>query len=662
MDLDGRAGCPQNSQCLTTPVGHITVHAEDDDEDGDSTDNADDASGVAQITCNALTPTSSGGWQTNLWSECNTVPSTMNLSEGLNQVKAVAYDRAGNENDVNLAPQGRRWFVDTKKPSIQQLSLHFDTIEVHNGWRNVQPDVKVIAHDPGPSSGFGDDAIELRADDGKLTCPVTATGGPDDGTTAMTKTCEATDLNLDEGEHVYTAVVKDRAGHESEVSDPLSSKLDTKNPSSDIFVGPASPDGKNSWYRSRPFLAFVASDGPGGSGVDPADDHDNPKVGAGIHIKIDAGPWELYDPAGDYVLGDGTHTVCWYAIDVAGNREDADLGTPGDQDHCRSGIKVDTTAPSVTAPIAPASPNGSNGFYISKPTVTPGGSDPVPAPGTVISGIDKVEYQVDDGPWTASAPVVVQEGEHEVRVRAFDRAGNAAPMSERVVRVDLANPSAALFGYPPNPNTYGWFRQPRVDLAAMRDPRLGDPRFGSGDGGVTFTLDGGPGQEYLAPFTIVPGATRTATVKPRDRAGRTGPTLSQSSKIDVIAPVANPSPVAADNVTLLRSLLGSLLPALAPTTLAFTVSDNMSSRLRVAVHVFDQFENRVKSIAVPGPHPGGYRNAGQGSVTWNGTNDAGKGVLPGVYHYRVSAVDLAGNTVSSTESLTFLVVLGLLPL
>jgi hypothetical protein len=49
-------------------------------------------------------------------------------------------------------------------------------------------------------------------------------------------------------------------------------------------------------------------------------------------------------------------------------------------------------------------------------------------------------------------------------------------------------------------------------------------------------------------------------------------------------------------------------------------------------------------------------------VKWDGTGANGKGVLPGLYHYRITAVDQAGNTVSSTESLTFLVVAGLLPL
>ena len=44
-----------------------------------------------------------------------------------------------------------------------------------------------------------------------------------------------------------------------------------------------------------------------------------------------------------------------------------------------------------------------------------------------------------------------------------------------------------------------------------------------------------------------------------------------------------------------------------------------------------------------------------------GTNDSGGGVLPGIYYYRVQAIDQAGNSATSPESLTFAVVLGLLP-
>ena len=668
VDLDGKAGCPQDSRCLTTPIGHTTIHAHDTNGPGSTA--ADDASGVALITCHDLThDLSSGLWVGGPYQDCTGIPTQIALAEGLNELDASAYDAAGNVNDPNdpnePAPPLKKWFVDTHNPSVDNLSLQFPGGTLHNGWRNVNPAVLVSVKDPGPASGFGDDAIDVEADGAKLTCGTIFSSSPDDGTMAVSKTCDTGTLSLSQGTHTYTAVVTDRAGRQSDPVDPKVSKLDTLPPSSDIFVGPTHPDGLHGWYKSPPFVAFSAADGPGGSGVNPADDTDTHPVGTGIHINIDNAGWGVYDPTHSYVLGDGTHRVCWYAIDVAGNREVADPnvdgvddpGAPGGKVHCKTDIKVDTVAPVVTDPISPTLPNGNNGYYVSKPTITPNGSDPVPSPGTAISGIDRIEYQVDDGDWTLKAPIVVQAGIHTIRVRAFDNAGNAAAMHERTVSVDLTKPVGALFGYPPNPNGQGWFRQPRVDIVAARDER-----DGSGIDSASYLLDGGS-HAYLSPFTVPVGPSHTASETPKDRAGNVGvASPTQTSKIDTTAPVPNPSPVAANTLTLLQTLLGSLLPALTPTTLAFTVTDDLSSRVKETVYIYNQFDALVKTIPVPGPYTGGYRDTGAGSVTWNGTNDAGKGVLPGVYHYRIEAIDQAGNSGQSTESLTFLVVLGLLPL
>lgn len=61
------------------------------------------------------------------------------------------------------------------------------------------------------------------------------------------------------------------------------------------------------------------------------------------------------------------------------------------------------------------------------------------------------------------------------------------------------------------------------------------------------------------------------------------------------------------------------------------------------------------SDAGGGPYPGGFRDAGDGSVSWNGRDDEGRRVLAGSYVYRVQAIDQAGNAVLSTESRPLLV-------
>jgi hypothetical protein len=102
-----------------------------------------------------------------------------------------------------------------------------------------------------------------------------------------------------------------------------------------------------------------------------------------------------------------------------------------------------------------------------------------------------------------------------------------------------------------------------------------------------------------------------------------------------------------------------LLPG-ATTTLRFDVTDALSATVRVRVFVYNVLDNLVRTLDVPGAGDG-YRPAGAGAVTWDGRNDAGKPVLPGLYEYRVEAIDEAGNTASSTESAQFLVAVAGLP-
>jgi hypothetical protein len=231
-----------------------------------------------------------------------------------------------------------------------------------------------------------------------------------------------------------------------------------------------------------------------------------------------------------------------------------------------------------------------------------------------------------------------------VRVRAFDKAGNASPVVERIVFVDTSKPTARIASYPPRPNGRDWFRQARQDAVAVADGR-----DGSGPDGATVAIDAAPPTAYLQPFAIGHGI-HSVTARGRDRAGLQGDPVVQSSKIDTSAPVpqiATPDPQ-------FLSLLGNA-------TLRFNVTDSLTPRVKVIVWVFDELGILQRRLDVPGDATG-YRAAGPGSIVWNGRKSDGRGVLPGLYHYRVQAVDEAGNSAISTESAQFLVVLTGLPL
>jgi hypothetical protein len=63
-----------------------------------------------------------------------------------------------------------------------------------------------------------------------------------------------------------------------------------------------------------------------------------------------------------------------------------------------------------------------------------------------LSGVDRIEYRVDDGPWTMyDGPFPVdEEGVHEVSFRATDRAGHTGPVETFPVKIDATDPTAAL--------------------------------------------------------------------------------------------------------------------------------------------------------------------------------------------------------------------------
>ncbi|WP_237518151.1 family 16 glycoside hydrolase [Streptomyces sp. SID4982] len=126
------------------------------------------------------------------------------------------------------------------------------------------------------------------------------------------------------------------------------------------------------------------------------------------------GAWQPYT-APVMVHAVGSHTVRYRATDRAGNAA-AEKSVA---------FKVvappaqDTTAPETSATIGGT--RNSNGAYVTSAKVTVNASDSG-------SGVARVEYSLDGGPYLAySAPVVVDRlGFHTVAYRATDKAGNTA--------------------------------------------------------------------------------------------------------------------------------------------------------------------------------------------------------------------------------------------
>ncbi|WP_336924008.1 CBM35 domain-containing protein [Aquipuribacter sp. SD81] len=148
------------------------------------------------------------------------------------------------------------------------------------------------------------------------------------------------------------------------------------------------------------------------------------------------GTWKVWATAiREVALSEGAHTVSI-------RHDDGDDGHVN-LDALLVEAAVGTTEPEdTTAPVTEASVSGTavEGWYTEAPTVTLTATDDREVAGT--------EMSLDGGDWVAyTEPVTVTgEGEHVLRFRSTDAAGNVEEAQELVLRVDTRAPEIAFDG------------------------------------------------------------------------------------------------------------------------------------------------------------------------------------------------------------------------
>ena len=191
---------------------------------------------------------------------------------------------------------------------------------------------------------------------------------------------------------------------------------------------------------------------------------------------------------------------------------------------------ADTTAPSTDASVAGAD---FGGWYIGPATVTLTASD---EPGG--SGLASTQYQVDGATaWTVyNGPFeVAGDGEHEVRYRSTDKAGNVEPTRTAALRTDGTPPSTTATFAPANDN--GWHAGAVPVTLAATDG-------GAGVAATDWSLDGGPWTAYTGPVDISGDGTHELRYRATDAAGNTEPLRAATVRIDGTKPTTIVSGVA----------------------------------------------------------------------------------------------------------------------
>ncbi|MFE7433710.1 OmpL47-type beta-barrel domain-containing protein [Streptomyces tendae] len=288
-------------------------------------------------------------------------------------------------------------------------------------------------------------------------------------------------------------------------------------------------------YVGSATVSIAATD-EGGSGVER------------IEYAIGAdGAWQPYTTP---VVVDqvGEHVVRYRAFDKAGNAAEEKSVTfavaAPDTD--------DTTAPETSATVS--GEKNADGAYIDMATVTVTASD-------TGSGVNTIEYAVGDGAWTAyTAPVMVHEvGEHTVRYRATDKAGNVAAEKSVAFTVAAAPPQDTT---PPvtGATVDGTKNSDGAYVGSARVTVNAADEGGSGVAGVEYSLDAGPYLAYTDPVVVDRVGRHTVAYRASDKAGNTSEPLTVSFSVVAGGVPAPPCPEYDERLTVIVGTVDSGVP------------------------------------------------------------------------------------------------------
>ena len=263
---------------------------------------------------------------------------------------------------------------------------------------------------------------EEVGDQGKVVFQLWGDGAKLYDSGALTGSMPSQQVNANiEGVEELSLVVTTAGGTDSDHADWADARVacsianpDTVAPQVEAQLDPAQPNGNGLWYTQPVKVTLNANDED--SGI------------ASIEYRVDDGQWQAYESP-ITIDAQGKHTLNYRATDEAGNTSEVKSAS----------MWIDTQKPTATATLDPPEPNGAptegyEGTYNTPVEVTLNADD-----GEVGSGVQAITYRLDKNRWQRyTEPVEVSgEGEHTIRYRARDRAGNAGEI--KTVSFEIKN-------------------------------------------------------------------------------------------------------------------------------------------------------------------------------------------------------------------------------
>jgi plastocyanin len=209
----------------------------------------------------------------------------------------------------------------------------------------------------------------------------------------------------------------------------------------------------------------------------------------------------------------------------------------------------DTTAPGTAADVAGT--RNAAGAYVGSASVTVSATD-------AGSGVDRIEYAIGaDGAWQPyTAPVVIdQVGEHTVRYRAFDKAGNAA--AEKSVTFTVVAPPTEDTTAPETSATVAGERNADGAYLDMATVTVTASDTGSGVNTIEYAIGDGAWQAYTGPVMVHQVGTHTVRYRATDKAGNVAAEKSVAFTVVATPPKDTTPPVTGATVSGTRNADGA---------------------------------------------------------------------------------------------------------